>query len=184
VETARGPVVFDPLVAFVPLQPPEAVHEVALVELHVSVEAPPLAIDVGLAARLTVAAPAIVTVAVAIVLAPPAPLQINENDVVAVRAPVLCVPLAVFVPVQPPEAVHAVALVELQVRFDEAPLFTLVGIALIVALGVIGSVELLLLPPQAAMRSAAYAGNNRRENQRDFCFAGSALLGTQGLAVM
>ena len=38
-----------PLVAFVPLQLPEAVHAVAFVELHVSVEAAPLATDVGAA---------------------------------------------------------------------------------------------------------------------------------------
>ena len=45
-----------PLVAFVPLQPPDAVHEVAFVELHVSVEAAPLAMDVGFAVSVTVAA--------------------------------------------------------------------------------------------------------------------------------
>lgn len=31
-----------PLVVLEPLQPPEAMHDVAFVELHVSVEAPPL----------------------------------------------------------------------------------------------------------------------------------------------
>ncbi len=51
-----APVLCEPLVALVPLQPPEAVHEVALVELHVTVDVPPLATDVGFAARVTVAA--------------------------------------------------------------------------------------------------------------------------------
>ena len=37
-----APVLWLPLVASAPLQPPEAVHDVALVELHVSVDAPPL----------------------------------------------------------------------------------------------------------------------------------------------
>jgi hypothetical protein len=49
-----------PLVAFAPLQPPEAVHEVAFVELHVSVEAPPLVTVVGFAVSVTVAAGTIV----------------------------------------------------------------------------------------------------------------------------
>jgi hypothetical protein len=40
-----------PLAPSAPLQPPEAAHEVALVELHVSVDAAPLAIDVGAALR-------------------------------------------------------------------------------------------------------------------------------------
>ena len=52
----------DPLGAFAPLQPPEAVQDVALVELHVSVDAPPLATAVGLAVRVAVAAPVTVTV--------------------------------------------------------------------------------------------------------------------------
>ena len=45
----RAPVLCVPLVALAPLQPPVAVHEVALVELQVSVEAPPLATEVGFA---------------------------------------------------------------------------------------------------------------------------------------
>ena len=75
--------------SFVPLQPPDAVHDVAFVELHVSVEAAPLAMDVGFAVSVTVAADTIVTVAVATLLAPPTPVQVNEYDVVAVSAPVL-----------------------------------------------------------------------------------------------
>jgi hypothetical protein len=39
-----------PLAANVPLQPPEAVHDVALVELQVSVEDPALTTELGLAA--------------------------------------------------------------------------------------------------------------------------------------
>jgi hypothetical protein len=40
-----------PLVPLVPVQPPVAVHEVAFVELHVSVDVPPPAIAVGAALR-------------------------------------------------------------------------------------------------------------------------------------
>ena len=39
----------------------------------------------------------------------------------AVKAPVLCVPLAGLLPLHAPDAVHAVALVELQVSVSEAP---------------------------------------------------------------
>jgi hypothetical protein len=80
-----------PLVAFVPLQPPEAVQDVALVELQVNVEDPPLVVVVGLAVSMAVGTGLVVTVTVAPagVLVPPAPVQINEYVVVAVRAPVL-----------------------------------------------------------------------------------------------
>jgi len=78
-----------PLVALLPVQPPEAVHEVAFAELHVSVEVPPLAIKVGFAVNVTVGASTTVTVAVATLLVPPTPLQVNEYEVVTVRAPVL-----------------------------------------------------------------------------------------------
>ena len=191
--TVRAPVLCEPLVALVPLQPPEAVHDIALVEFHVSVEAPPLVMDAGFAVRVTVAAPDNVTVAVAIMLAPPAPLQINENDVVAVSAPVLWEPLVAFVPLQPPEAVHEVALVELHVRVDAAPLFTVVGVALMVAV-VAGSIELLLPPPQAAISRAAQAASNRNARCPESRFGRSAELdrnarlttlhGEQALVVM
>jgi len=62
---------------------------VALVELHVSVEAVPLVTELGVAVSVTVGRGATVTVAVATLLVPPVPVQVNEYDVVAVRAPVL-----------------------------------------------------------------------------------------------
>jgi hypothetical protein len=43
-----------PLVANAPVQPPEALHELAPVELQVSMEDPPLAMEVGLAVSETV----------------------------------------------------------------------------------------------------------------------------------
>jgi hypothetical protein len=49
-----APVDALPLVAFVPLQPPDAVHADAFAVLHVSVEAPAAGTLVGLAARVTV----------------------------------------------------------------------------------------------------------------------------------
>jgi hypothetical protein len=47
----NAPVLMLPLVGWAPLQPPLAVHEVAFVELHVNIEALPLAIDPGMAVR-------------------------------------------------------------------------------------------------------------------------------------
>jgi hypothetical protein len=71
-------VLWVPLVALAPLQPPEAVQEVALVELQVSVAALPLVTEAGFAASVTVAAGMTVTVAVAILLLPPAPVHVKE----------------------------------------------------------------------------------------------------------
>src|ERR1700736_3995994 len=59
-----------------------------------------------------------VTMAVTTVLAGPAPIQVSEKDVGTVRAPVLWLPLAAFVPLQPPDVVHDVALVALQVSVE------------------------------------------------------------------
>jgi hypothetical protein len=74
----RAPVLCVPLVALIPLQPPDAVHEVALVELHFSVEAAPRAMEAGFAARLTVSVPSTLTVMVVELLVPPVPLHVNE----------------------------------------------------------------------------------------------------------
>ncbi len=64
--------------ARVPDQPPEAVHEVALVELQVSVEVPPEATLVGLALSATVGADAVTaTVADCGALVPPDPVQLS-----------------------------------------------------------------------------------------------------------
>jgi hypothetical protein len=46
-----------------------------------------------------------------------------------VNAPVDCVPLVTLLPVQPPEAVHAVALAADQLKVDEFPLLTEPGVA-------------------------------------------------------
>jgi len=55
----------EPLMAFAPDQPPDAVHEVALLTDHVTVEAVPLATVLGLALKLTVGVGAALTVTVA-----------------------------------------------------------------------------------------------------------------------
>jgi hypothetical protein len=74
----RAPVETLPLVPRVPLQPAEAVHEVAYVELQVSVEALPLATPAGFAVSVTVGAGNTVTGAVADAGVVPAdPAQVN-----------------------------------------------------------------------------------------------------------
>ena len=135
-----------------PLQPPEAVHEVALVELQVKVDVPPLTIVVGFAVSVTVGLGAIVTVADVALLVPPVPVQVREYVVFAVSAPVDWLPLVAFAPANvPPEAVHEVALVELQVSVDVPPLAIVVRIAVRVAVGMVPivtvAVAAVLVPP-------------------------------------
>ena len=73
----RVPVDWLPLVAFPLNQPPVAVQLVALVELQVNVEVPPLAILVGFAVSVTIGGGGVtVTVAEAPVL-PPGPVQVS-----------------------------------------------------------------------------------------------------------
>jgi hypothetical protein len=74
-----APVDCEPLSPLAPVQSPEAAHELALLDDHESVEAPPLAIDAGLAVKLTVGAGGGVTVTDAVALAlPTAPVQVSE----------------------------------------------------------------------------------------------------------
>jgi hypothetical protein len=143
----------------VPLQPPEAVHEVAWVELHVSVEAEPLVTELGFAVSVTVGRAPTVTVAVATLLVPPEPVQVSEYDVVAVRAPVLWLPLVASAPLQPPDAMHDVASVELQVSVEPPPLLTEVCAALRVAVGCVDGVT--PTPPHAANSRDTPMGKKR-----------------------
>ena len=71
-----APVLLLPLIASGPAQPPEAVQLVALVELQVSIDELPLETTLGLADREAVGTGATVTVAEAVGLAPPPPLQL------------------------------------------------------------------------------------------------------------
>jgi hypothetical protein len=155
----------------VPVHPPEAVHDVALVELQVSVEVPPegglavsMAVGTGLAATVTVAATA--------GLVPPVPVQVSEYVVSAVSAPVLWLPLVANSPPQSPVAVHDVALVELQVSVEVPPLATAVGLAVSVAVGTDGGGSEVVTgtpdPPQDARSSAALATAGAKQRLRAF----------------
>ena len=59
------------------VQPAVAAHAVAFEELHISVEAPPLATDVGLAVTVTIGVNTTVTVADPVPV-PPVPVQLIE----------------------------------------------------------------------------------------------------------
>jgi hypothetical protein len=156
-------VVNVPLVARVPVQPPEAVQLVALVDVQVSVEVWPLCTLVGEAVSVTVgAADALPTVTVVEADAlPPAPVQLSVNWVVAVRAPVADVPLVPRAPVQPPEASQDVAFVDDHVSVVVWPFEIDAGLALRLTVGAdgdcVGGVAVDSdppPPPQAACRSA------------------------------
>jgi hypothetical protein len=71
-----------PLAPKVPLQPPEAVQDVAFVELQVRVVVAPAATVVGFAVKSAVGAVGVVGSTVTVVtdagLVPPAPLQVSE----------------------------------------------------------------------------------------------------------
>lgn len=109
---------------------------VALVEVQVRVDALPLATLEGAALTDTVGAGGAETVTVADWDAvPPAPVQVKVKFVVAVRAGVVCEPVVASAPLQPPEAVQAVALLDDQVNADVAPLFTVAGFAVRVTEG-------------------------------------------------
>ena len=67
----------EPLTALVPDQPPEAVHEVALVDVQVRVELLPLATDPGLAVNVTVGVGAVTETVADCVALPPLPVQVS-----------------------------------------------------------------------------------------------------------
>jgi hypothetical protein len=73
---ARAPVLRVPLVAREPFQPPEAAHDVALVELQVNVDELPLGTTRGYALKVT--SGITLTTTVAVLLEPPAPLHASE----------------------------------------------------------------------------------------------------------
>jgi hypothetical protein len=66
---------WEPLVALLPDQAPDAAQEVALVADQLKVALPPLAIVLGLALKLTVGAGAVTETVAECVALPPAPVQ-------------------------------------------------------------------------------------------------------------
>jgi hypothetical protein len=135
VAIATAPVLWLPLRPTEPFQAPLAVQDVVLLEVHVNVELPPAATTCGDAVKVTVGTGKMVTVVTTGAVTPPGPAQMSEYAVAAVNGPVLWLPLAATVPLQPPEALHEVALVELHVSMEAFPEATAVGAAASVAVG-------------------------------------------------
>ena len=109
---------------------------VAFVDDHESVELAPLAMVLGFALKLTVGAGEFTVTVADWAALPPAPVQVRVYVVFAVSAPVARDPLVAWLPLQPPEAVQAVALLDDHVRVDAAPLAIVLGAALRVTVAV------------------------------------------------
>jgi hypothetical protein len=131
------PVSCVPLVATCPLHPPEAAQEVEFSELHVRTDVPPGATTDGLAASVATGTVMTSTVAVAAWLLPPSPAQVSEKVVSELRAAVAREPEVASVPLQPPDAVQLVESVELQVNVEVVAGAIDVGLAAMVAVGII-----------------------------------------------
>jgi hypothetical protein len=141
VVAVSAPVDFELAVAWLPLQPPEAVHAVALVEDQTNVELVPLATLVGLALKETVgrvAGGGVTDCTVTVVdrdVDPPVPVHVSVNWVVVARAVVVCEPLVGWTPLQPPDAMQLCALVALQSKITERPLATVLALGARATLG-------------------------------------------------
>ena len=77
VVAVRAAVVFEPVVGSDPLQPPDAVQEVALVADQVSFEVAPLLTVLGLAANVTAGGVVVTETDADLVVLPPVPVQVN-----------------------------------------------------------------------------------------------------------
>jgi hypothetical protein len=130
-----APVDCEPFSDSLPLQPPEATHEVALVEVQVSVVPFPLETVLGPAARVTVGAGAVTETVADWLAVPPGPVQVSTKVLLVLRAPVPALPLIGSLPDHAPEAVQAVAWVVDQVRLELPPLVTELGLAPSVTVG-------------------------------------------------
>ena len=73
-----APVDCEPLMDLAPDQAPEAVQAVAFLDDQVRVDAAPLSIVLGLAAKARVGAGAVTDTVVDCVALPPAPVQVSE----------------------------------------------------------------------------------------------------------
>jgi hypothetical protein len=77
VVAVRAAVVFEPVIGSDPLQPPDAVQEVALVADQVSFEVAPLLTVLGLAASDTAGGVLVTETDADFVVLPPVPVQVN-----------------------------------------------------------------------------------------------------------
>lgn len=108
--------------ALAPLQPPDAVQDVAFVEDQVRVDEPPEEMADGEAEKLTVGAtaPEVTVIEVDLLVEPPAPEHVIVYEAFAV-GDTDSVPEVAFDPDQSLDAEQDVALVEDQVRVEASP---------------------------------------------------------------
>jgi hypothetical protein len=133
--TFKAPVDSVPRAVLVPNQPPEAVHEVALVDAQVIVVLLPWEIVLGLALIWTVGAAEATDTVADCVAVPPTPVQVSVNVELALIGPVDCEPLGLRLPDHAPEAEHVLAFGLLQVSVAEPPEATVLGWACRVTAG-------------------------------------------------
>ncbi len=139
VAAVNAPLIALPLGGSLPLQPAEAVHAVAFVELHFSVVTAPLTTEAGLAVSAIVGGGVDTAVTVTVEaagLVPAAPAHVSVKLVVTLSGPVLALPFVGSAPLQPPVAVHPVVFAELHASVAALPICTVVGLAFSVAVGV------------------------------------------------
>lgn len=125
---------------------------------------------VGSALNVTVGVTNPTTVAVLVAEAePPAPAQDKLNVVVPVSGPEDSLPLVAFWPVQPPDAVQFVALIDDQVIRVAADALTVEGFTATVTLGpgAIGGIEAGDPPPPQAVSHRAASNHRSRPTCRN-----------------
>jgi len=111
------------------------VQELALAADQASVDPEPLATLLGLALSVTVGSGAVTDTVADCEALPPAPVQVIEYVALELRGPVDCDPVSALVPLQPPEPVHAVALLDDHVRVELWPAVIALGPTLSVTVG-------------------------------------------------
>jgi hypothetical protein len=135
----NGPVVAEPAVGLTPDHAPEATHDVASVDVHVSVAAAPLGMLAGFAFNDTVGTAGIDAASTLTVTdfvsAPPRFVQVNEKFCGDVIGPTDSAPDGGLLPDQAPDATHAFARSEFHRSVAEPLLVTVGGSATKVTIG-------------------------------------------------
>jgi hypothetical protein len=143
-----------PLTGRAPDQAPEAAHAVVLVDVQESVALPSAPTLLGLALIVTLGTPSTVTVAAWVAL-PPTPVQVRTYLAVESSGPVFLEPLVATDPLQAPEAVQPVLLVEFQASVADWPLATAIrlGDRATVGVAAAGVLVVVVVPvvPAAAL---------------------------------
>jgi hypothetical protein len=159
-------VVSDPVSAFDPVQPPDAVQLATFVAFQLRVVVPPGATPGGDAVNATVGPLEAVTPTLTFATAPPpAPLHVNVYVVLVEMALLVALPVTGLVPLQPPDAVHVSALLADHESCVVPPLETLVGLAdMLTVGGLVPPVTGALEPPDPPPPHAAAESNHTKPN--------------------